>query len=218
MKLVPGSTIVFQGDSITDTGRERNDESALGQGYVSLTAARLQARFPTLGLRLYNRGISGNRTADLLQRWDADCIDLEPDVLTILIGINNVWRRYDSADPTSVETFAEEYRRLLTRARRAGVGRIVMLEPFVLPVPEDRTAWREDLDPKIAVCRELAAEFETEYIPLDGALNAAALVTGPAYWAPDGVHPSLAGHGFIAELLTRQLIGGGTAWLDGLDA
>ncbi len=197
--------IVFQGDSVTDCGRSASP-SGLGHGYVLMVAGALLATRPGLDLTIYNRGISGNRTKDLIARWDDDCIALRPTVLSILVGINNTWRRYDSADPTDAEVFRGEYKRLLSSARDGGVREIVMLEPFLLPVPEDRKGWREDLDPKIVMCRELAAEFECTYVPLDGIYNAAAAKTGPAYWADDGVHPSVAGHGLIADHWMRATV------------
>ncbi|HKJ85439.1 MAG TPA: SGNH/GDSL hydrolase family protein [Spirochaetia bacterium] len=191
--------IVFQGDSVTDAGRDRTSAAGLGGGYPALLASLLLAEHPELELTIYNRGISGNRTRDLLSRWDDDCLALSPSVVSILIGINNVWRRYDSDDPTEAATFRKEYHELLDRTRAAGVREIIMLEPFLLPVPEDRRAWREDLDPKITVCRELAAEFGARYVPLDGIFSAASTRVAPEYWAPDGVHPSVAGHGLIAR-------------------
>ena len=199
MNLQSGARVLFQGDSVTDADRDRGDAASLGRGYPLLVAAHLAATRPELDLSFVNRGISGNRTRDLLARWDEDCLALKPTVLSILIGINNVWRRYDSADPTDPEVFRREYHQLLSRARDGGVEEIIMLEPFLLPVPEDRRQWRVDLDPKIAVCRDLACEFAALCVPLDGIFNAAATRTGPAYWAPDGVHPSVAGHGLIAE-------------------
>jgi len=191
--------IVFQGDSVTDAGRDYADALSLGGGYPALLAAELLASYPELGLTIHNRGVSGNRTRDLLARWDDDCISLGPSMVSILIGINNVWRRYDSGDPTAADVFRDEYRELLSRTRAVGAREIVMMEPFLLPVPDDRRGWREDLDPKITICRELATEFGARYVPLDGLFNAAATRVGAAYWAPDGVHPSVAGHGLIAR-------------------
>lgn len=205
MMLKLGDVILFQGDSITDAGRARTEPIDHGRGYVALIAALLQSRHPELDLTVLNRGISGNRTVDLLARWDADCVDLRPAVLSVMIGVNNVWRRYDSNDPTDPESFRGEYRTLLDRARSGGVREIIILEPFVLPVPDDRRGWREDLDPKIAVCRELASEFGARYVPLDGLFAAETSQTAPAYWAPDGVHPSPAGHGLIARAWLRTV-------------
>ena len=197
--LEKGSVILFQGDSVTDCGRDRISPDGLGRGYAFIISALLAAEYPGLFLKFHNRGISGNRTSDLLSRWKEDCIDLRPDIVSILIGINNTWRRYDSDDPTPVETFEREYRALLTMTRDALDPLFVICEPFVLPVPEDRRKWREDLDPKIAVTRALAAEFSALYIPFDGIFAAASTRTDPAYWAPDGVHPSEAGHGLMAR-------------------
>ncbi len=167
MKLEHQSVILFQGDSITDAGRDRDNPDSLGNGYVHFIAARLAADLPAFGLRFVNRGISGNRSADLVKRRHEDCLAIRPSILSIMTGINDVWRRYDAASPTSTDEY--------------------------------RTTWREDLDPKIAAARALAAEFHTEYVPLDGLLNAAGIATDPADWAPDGVHPTLAGHQFIAD-------------------
>ena len=199
MNIRKDDVIVFQGDSVTDAGRDRSDPASLGSGYPALLASHLLASSPEFGRKLFNRGISGNRTRDLVARWSEDCLDLRPTIVSILIGINNVWRRYDSADPTDTEIFRSEYQLLLERTRDAGVREIVMLEPFLLPFPEDRRGWREDLDPKITACRDLAADFKAHYVPLDGIFNAAAARLEPGYWTPDGVHPSPAGHGLIAR-------------------
>lgn len=197
--------ILFQGDSITDSGRKRDNPDSLGAGYAKLAAAWLMALYPELDLQFINRGIGGNRTQDLVKRWDRDCIDLQPDWLSIMIGINNTWRRYDRDDPTPVERFEEEYRTILDRTKRETRARIVLIEPFVLPHPEDRKTWREDLDPKIEVVNRLADEFGALRIPLDKIFAEACRRREPAYWAADGVHPTLAGHAFIAQTWIRYV-------------
>lgn len=119
--------------------------------------------------------------------------------VSIYIGINDTWRRYDRDDLTSTELFAERYRQLIVQTKEQLNAKIILIEPFVLPVPEDRRNWREDLDSKIQAVRQLASEFQTLYVPLDGLFAAASAQTSPAYWAPDGVHPSPAGHALIAD-------------------
>ena len=233
MILRQNDTVLFQGDSITDANRDRSVPTDLGRGYALMASATLLARFPELSVTVLNRGVSGNRTQDLLARWQSDCVDLQPTVLSLLIGVNNVWRRYDSDDPTDIDTYRRELDEVLARTRDAGVREIVMLEPFVLPVPADRRGWRVDLDPKIAVGRELAVRYGARYVPLDGlfaaavassaiATAAASAAGGPAagddaareraaaaYWAPDGVHPSPAGHGLIARAWIDAVCGPG---------
>jgi len=119
---------------------------------------------------------------DLQARWQADCLDLKPDWVSIMIGINDTWRRYDRNDPTAAADYAAGYRDILARTRdEAGAG-LILLEPFVLPCPDDRKAWREDLDPKIAAVRELAREFNAIYVPLDGLFAAACGRREPAFW------------------------------------
>ncbi|HOB21828.1 MAG: SGNH/GDSL hydrolase family protein [Firmicutes bacterium] len=200
-----GATILFQGDSITDAGRSRENDAELGSGYAMFVASWLSAAHPQKRLRFLNRGISGNRVRDLKARWQEDCLDLKPDFLTIMIGINDTWRRYDRNDPTSAEKFEEDYRFILSQTREHTQAEIILLEPFVLPHPQDRISWREDLDPKIHVVRKLAREFKTRLIPTDGLFASAAAFREPEFWAPDGVHPSPAGHALIARAVIKEL-------------
>lgn len=193
-----GQTILFQGDSITDCGRDRNNVNCYGHGYVRIVASLLGARYPEADLTFINKGISGNRVKDLAARWQEDCLDLKPDWLSILIGVNDCWRAFDRNDPTTVEAFEEKYREILD-AVKGKVEQLVICEPFLLPVPEDRKAWRVDLDPKIHVARALAREYGAIYVPFDGAFAAAACRQEMSYWAHDGVHPSPAGHGLMAK-------------------
>lgn len=201
-----GARILFQGDSITDWGRDREDGASLGTGYTLMAAGQYMKHHPQQQVTFLNRGIGGDRTSDLLSRWQADCLELKPDVLSLLVGINDCWRRYDSNMPTSIEQFEIHYRSLLQQVKALGTKLIVM-EPFLLPVNEEQRAWREDLDPKIGVVRELAREFEARFVPLDGLFQAAATRAPMAYWLPDGVHASPAGNALIAE-----------AWLQAVQA
>lgn len=204
-----GQTILFQGDSITDCQRERDSHAetgaALGHGYAFIAASLVEAQYPELRLKFINRGISGNRVRDLRARWQPDCIDLKPDWVSILIGINDTWRRYDSGDPTSAEDFERDYRFILEQTAAATSARLILCEPFLLPCPGDRLNWREDLDPKIAVARSLAREFNALYVPFDGVFAAAATRREPAFWAGDGVHPSHAGHALMADAWLRTV-------------
>jgi lysophospholipase L1-like esterase len=193
------ATVLFQGDSITDAGRSREDDADLGQGYPALIAAWFSALYPEKHVAFLNRGISGNRAVDLRARWQEDALALNPTWISILIGINDTWRRYDSHDPTSARAFEDHYRAILDTTRRSSQARLILVEPFLLPVPEDRMAWREDLDPKIAVVRRLARDYDAVFVPLDGPFAAAAVQREMAFWLPDGVHPTPAGHALIAQ-------------------
>lgn len=198
-RLRKDDIVLFQGDSITDAGRDRSNPNDLGTGYPLMTAGLIGMSHPEMNIKLLNRGISGHRVKDLQERWQEDCLDLKPTWVSVYIGINDCWRRYDAKDPTSVEQFKAGYRELLKQTKETLDANLILLEPFVLPYPEDRKAWREDLDPKIHAVRELAAEFNALLVPLDGLFAAAAARREPAYWAPDGVHPSPAGHALIAR-------------------
>ena len=193
MKLKAGMKILFDGDSITDANRDREDRYSLA-GYSREIAGQLAA----MGIECFNRGISGNRSCDLLARLEAECEEIRPDLISLLIGINDVWRRYDSNDPTSSGQFEENYRAILKIAKKYA-GQIVILEPFLLPVDPDKERFREDLDPKIRVVRKLAREFAvTDYLPLDGLFAEACVHLPPENFSFDGVHPTEYGHRYIA--------------------
>jgi len=193
------AVVLFQGDSITDAGRSYEDNSQLGGGYAGMAAAWLSALHPDMEIEFLNRGISGNRVKDLKSRWQTDCIDLSPTWVSIMIGINDTWRRFDSNDPTSAEAYEDDYCWILNNLRENLDAGIIILEPFVLPVPDDRRGWRADLDPKIDAARRLARQFDAVYVPLDGIFAEAATRREASFWAADGVHPSPAGHALIAQ-------------------
>lgn len=205
MKICKNDIILFQGDSVTDCGRDRGNPNGLGDGYVSVISKILKEEFSDYNLTIYNRGVSGNRAADLRLRWQRDCIDLKPTIVTILIGINDVWRRYDANHITSAESFERSYRKILQKVKGELGAKIVMMEPFVNPFPDDRKAWREDLDPKLEVVRKLAKEFKADLISLDEIFAKAYDANLPDHYAYDGVHPTPAGHELIAKSWLEKL-------------
>jgi len=205
--LKPKDVLVFQGDSVTDCECSKNDNHYLGYGYVSLIAGKLLAKYPELELTIYNKGISGNRIYDLEERWSKDCLDLKPTVLTILIGINDTWRRFDSNIVSNPEDFKDTYKRLLDETVEKVNATLVLMDPFVLPYPKDRIMWREDLEARITIVRELAKEYKAFYVPLDGLFYQASIATPYEYWCLDGVHPTLAGHGLIADAWLKTVLG-----------
>ena len=142
MLLKQSDIVLFQGDSVTDVGRIYTEQDDLGKGYPLFISGLFNALYPNINVKFMNRGINGNRTVDLRRRWTEDCIDLEPTVVSILIGINDCWRRYDNNDPTSIDEFVENYRTILDRTRNELDARIILCEPFVLPTPPDRRMWR----------------------------------------------------------------------------
>lgn len=205
--FLSGSTVLFQGDSITDVHRKRENPNSLGEGYAYKVAEIYRILYPESRIRFVNRGISGNRAEDLLARYEEDFKSVRADFISILIGINDTWRRYDNNDPTSAEAFEANYRKLLTKIKRDMPStRIIIMEPFVLHTLKDRITWHEDLDPKIQVTRKLAKEFADYYIPLDGIFQKY-VIEGyrEKDLASDGVHPTSTGHGIIAKEYMKAL-------------
>ncbi len=203
--LERGDRILFQGDSLTDWGRDRADPSSLGYGWVAIAAALAGARRPELGLTFLNRGVSGDTTALVRRRWEADALALAPTVISLLVGVNDTWRRYDQGLVTSVEEYQQTYRALIESARERLDVRFVLVEPFLLPLTPEQEAWREDLDPRIEVVRRLSDEYGTVHLPADTLFAEAAVVAPATHWTVDGVHLTPAGNGLLAE-----------AWLDTL--
>lgn len=192
--------VVFAGDSVTDCGR-RTDPDGLGDGYVR----RLAASETLAGTTVLNRGVSGDRSRDLLARWNTDVLAAEPALVSIMIGINDTWRGFDADDATSAESYEANLRAMLETTRTYGIS-AVLVEPFALPTGVVRPQWRADLDPKLQVIRALASEYRTVVVPLDSALRdeiGSGVSTAPDL-ARDGVHPGALGHERIASLWLRH--------------
>ena len=204
-----GTVVLFQGDSITDAGRNRgasepNSAGALGSGYPLLVAAAALAARPGAELRFYNRGISGNKVPDLQQRWTADALDLQPDVLSILIGVNDFWHKLSGGYTGTVQDYEEQYTALLEQTRRA-LPRVhlIVLEPFVLRVGAVDERWFPEFDARRAAAARVAAHARATFVPLQAVFNQRTRSAPPQYWAADGVHPTPAGHAVIAEQWRR---------------
>lgn len=188
--------MLFIGDSITDAGR-RDDPAGLGSGYVRLIADTFAARGDTR--QVVNRGIGGDRIGDLRARWDDDVLALAPGILTVYVGINDTWRRFDQGDETSAVEFESLYRELLEEARAAFAPRLILVEPFLTPIDDAQRGWLDDLDGKRDAVASLATEFGAAFVPLHRILTVAAAHHGAAAIAEDGVHPTPLGAELIAE-------------------
>ena len=200
-------TVLFQGDSITDAGRDRartdaNDNAGTGIGYALLAAAMLQSRYPATELTYYNRGISGNKVYQLAERWDAEALELKPDVVSILIGVNDFWHKLNGNYDGTLEVYHDDYRRLLARTREALPDvRFLIAEPFIISggsAVQD-AQWTTDFPAYRAAARELADEFDAGWVPYQDVFDDALKEAPAAHWSHDGVHPSLAGSYRMAE-------------------
>ena len=202
-----GETLLFQGDSLTCCGRNReqlapNNACGLGNGYVLHIAAALAARVASDQLQIYNRGIDGEGIDDLAVRWQNDCLALKPTVLSILVGINDVARSVrDGLDEAmSSRRFEQGYRELLAQSHRHLPDvRLVLCEPVVLHCGKVSATWLPVCTARRAIVRDLAAEFAAVFVPIQGMFDEATSLAPPTYWLHDGVHPTIAGHHLIAR-------------------
>lgn len=192
--------ILFQGDSITDTGRARDNDVALGVGYAHLIKASLG--YTEQGKHEYfNRGISGNRIVDLYARIKIDIINLKPDVMSILIGVNDVWHEVDLKNGVDADKFFKIYCMLIEEVKTALPDiKIMILEPFVLKTGPVEPVWdyfRSETEKRAEMAKKVAEKYGLVFIPLQEKLDRLAEKTGASYWLSDGVHPTEAGHEFI---------------------
>jgi lysophospholipase L1-like esterase len=206
---------MFTGDSVTDCQRQAS-EDRLGFGYPLSVAGEWGLRHPARPVTWVNTGIAGNKVMDLEARWQTDVLDARPDVVSILIGGNDMgWHTYDpDGYVIPAEDYAAGYERLLAPLAEAGTE-LLLIEPFLLPISgivevgdahvdeKGRKEWRADLDPKIQVVRELARKYGAHLLAADGMFAELASTTGPEYWAADGVHPTPAGHAALAAAWLR---------------
>jgi len=207
-KVADGYTFLFQGDSITDGNRSRNLDwnHVLGHGYAYLIAARLWYDLPAKGYNFFNRGISGNKVTDLAQRWQDDAIAIKPDLLSILVGVNDVNAAISGDKNFTVASYENDYRALLTQTKKQLPStKIVICEPFILPVgrvKDNWDKWQQEIIGRQQVAKKLADEFNLIYVPLQETFNQALKKAPADYWIWDGVHPMPGGH----ELMARQWI------------
>lgn len=192
------AVLVFTGDSITAADRDLGSPESLGRGFVRIVAETLRARNGSTPARCLNTGIGGNRIRDLQRRWRDDVLRFAPHVITILVGINDVTRHYDTGDITTPGEFRDSYCRILETAERAS-ARIVLIEPFLVPVATHQLSWLDELQAEIDIVRDLTTQFDARHVAAHAAFTRAAAATGPRPWCPDGVHPSRAGHQLLAD-------------------
>ena len=200
MEVPANITVLFQGDSITDAGRDRgryypNDGGGLGSGYVYQIIADLLGSNPDKGLKCYNRGISGNKVFQLAARWDDDCLFLKPDVLSILIGVNDFWHTLSNNYSGTAKTYNDDLRALLDRTKEQLPGiKLIIGEPFAVKGGSAITSqWDKDFPDYQKYAKQIAADYGAAFIPYQDVFDNA-LDKAPAdYWCPDGVHPSIAG-------------------------
>ncbi len=198
-------TILFQGDSITDARRSRDDDLYLGHGYATLVRGEIGLDYPNQ-YNFLNRGVSGDRIVDLYARIKYDLINLKPDVLSILIGINDVWHEINFQNGVEAEKFFKIYDMLIEEIKEALPDiKIMLLEPFVLKAKATEAAWdtfKSETEKRAEKVRELSEKHNLVFVPLQEKFDEAAKKAPNDYWLYDGVHPTSCGH----EIIKREWV------------
>ncbi|HIW34573.1 MAG TPA: SGNH/GDSL hydrolase family protein [Candidatus Paenibacillus intestinavium] len=194
--------VMFQGDSITDGGRPKESEGH-GTSYPYLIASRVGADLANQSPTFYNRGISGNRVSDMNARWNEDTFYYSPDVISILIGVNDAWRIVDNGPKGATDRFERHYTALLAETREVlPETTLILLEPFVLKTGstvEEWDRWMDIIPTYQAKVRQLADQYDTVFVPLQEMFDQACKLADASFWLYDGVHPTAAGHALIAD-------------------
>jgi lysophospholipase L1-like esterase len=203
--IAAGETILFQGDSITDVARNRNSnepnsQPALGGGYAWLVAAEMLVDMPDANLKIFNRGVSGNKVYQLAERWQVDCLDLKPDVLSILIGVNDFWHTLKHLYKGTVEKYETDYKALIKRTKAAlPKVKLVICEPFTLRTGAVNDEWFPPFDGYRTAAKRVAQEAGAVFVPFQTMFDAAVKIAPPARWTSDGVHPTPDGAALMAH-------------------
>jgi lysophospholipase L1-like esterase len=204
--ITKGAVVLFQGDSITDAGRTKgeaakpNDQASMGNGYAWLAASQLLVDRPSDNLTVHNRGISGHKVPQLAARWDKDCLDLKPDVLSILIGVNDIWHKLNGTYEGTPESYEKEYMALIEQTMKAlPKVKLVVCEPFVLRCGAVKDDWFPSFDQYRAAAKKVADTHGALFVPFQSMFDEASKIAPPEHWAKDGVHPSSFGASLMAH-------------------
>ncbi len=209
----PHCVILFQGDSITDAGRTRsrigpNAPDGLGFGYARKISDALLENYPEHYLQLYNRGISGDRIQDLESRWEGDSLRLLPDLISILIGVNDTWNHVMLSIGSDPEQYQETFHKILSETRQSLPDtRLVLCEPFLLITGEVTLEWSADITRRQGFVRDLADEFNAVFVPFQSALDQATEQLSAGQLLEDGVHPTDRGHQLLADCWMKAVLG-----------
>jgi len=202
IELKPNQTIVFIGDSITDAGRDEPAYRPFGYGYVHFVANMLLARYPQLNLNIINTGNHGNTIRDLDGRWEKDCIEHEPDVLSVLIGVNDLWRQHAEPERLPEAVYPEEYeltyRRLLLQAKQQCNFQLALMEPFMF-CDDRENQMLKGLRAYIEIVHKLTEEFDAILVPLQSRIEDQIEQVPSEKWSTDSVHPYVWAHAWIAQ-------------------
>jgi len=204
--IAAGDTILLQGDSITDSGRDKkktepNTAGALGSGYALFVAGQLLNQNPTKDLKIFNKGISGNKVFQLADRWDADALDIKPNVLSIHIGVNDFWHTLTSGYTGTIDTYITDYKKLLDRTKQALPNvKLIICEPFAVKgVKAVDDKWYPTFDLFRKAAKDIADQYDASFVPYQSIFDKAIQQAPPAYWTADGVHPTVAGAALMAH-------------------
>lgn len=206
INLKKNDVILFQGDSITDWGRNKNEakpntSGALGNSYPLIASSNILMNHSADNLQIYNRGVSGNKVFQLADRWDTDCLQLKPTVLSILVGVNDLFHAIREGYKGTIETYRNDYKNLLDRTKQTlPEVQLIIGEPFLTKgIRPESESWYPRFAEFQSAAREMAQSYNAVFIPYQQVFDDALEIAPAKYWSLDGIHPSVAGAGLMAK-------------------
>lgn len=206
ISLEENDIVLFQGDSITDAGRDYsktlpNDTGCMGKGYALIAGSNLLEAHTDKKLQIYNKAVSGSKVFQMASRWDSDCLEIKPNVLSILIGVNDFWHTMTAGYKGTIETYRTDYKALIERTLKALPNvKLIIGEPYAINhVNRVTDIWYPKFYEFQAAARELSNEYNTAFIPYQSIIDKAIKSSSGAYWTADGVHPNMAGISLLAH-------------------
>lgn len=205
MLFQPRQKILCIGDSITD-GDRRGSSAPLGNGYVNLLRCLIQARYPEIALRFVNKGASGDTVRDLATRWERDVLAERPDWVSVMIGINDVWRLFSNMPYEAVllPEYTRTLHKLLQEARNRAGARLIVMEPFMIE-GDLSSPMRRQVDRYRAAAHDAAAHVDAILVPTQQVFDTLLEHTLPTQWSSDSIHPNGPGHAVIALAWLRAV-------------
>lgn len=214
VQLEKNDVILFQGDSITDASRKKDDmeansANALGNGYAFMAAAHLLGQYPEKKLKIFNKGKSGHKVPQLADRWDSDALELKPNVLSIMVGVNDFWHMNRGSYSGTLKNYKDEYSALLARTRQHLPDvKLILGEPFaVAGVKVVDESWFPAFNEYRSTVRDIAEQYGAAFIPYQRIFEKAQKLAPSEYWTYDGVHPTIAGNKLMAEAWLKTVKG-----------
>lgn len=199
IEIKKNCVVLFQGDSVTDCHRNRDDDNSLGNSYVKLINEELKK----YNIKVFNKAISGNRVDNLLERFDNDFKAINPDYIFLLIGVNDTWHGFPNSKKN--EIFYQEYDLLLSRIKNEMNCEVIILEPFIIGTKDDIVCMKKDLLDKVLIIRKLCRKYNHKLITFENRFSEIMVDQDESLYSIEGIHPCELGYKIMKDIILERI-------------